>query len=45
MRKLAGECKVKGVIERAKEFLRETKDYDVVPGWQIIAEHHIVMGP
>jgi SWI/SNF-related matrix-associated actin-dependent regulator 1 of chromatin subfamily A len=45
MRKLAGECKVKGVIERAKEFLRETKDYDVVPGLLIIAEHHSVMGP
>lgn len=41
MRKLAGACKVKGVVERAKELFKET-----LPdghGLFIVAEHHDVM--
>jgi len=45
MRKLAGECKVKAVIEHAKEFLNDTKHNDIPPGLFIVAEHHSVMDP
>jgi len=41
MRKLAGSCKVKGVVERAKELFKETLPSD--HGLFIVAEHHDVM--
>lgn len=45
MRKLAGECKVQGVIEHAKEYLEETKSNEIPPGLFIVAEHHSVIAP
>ena len=45
MRRLAGECKVRGVIDHVKELLVETAHDDVPMGVFIVAEHHSVMGP
>lgn len=45
MRRLAGECKVQGIIEHAKELLIETAHDDVPMGVFIVAEHHSVMEP
>lgn len=45
MRRLAGECKVRGVIDHVKELLVETAHDDVPMGVFVVAEHHSVMGP
>ena len=43
MRRLAGECKVNGVINRVKELLNETAHDDIPPGIFVVAEHRMVM--
>jgi SWI/SNF-related matrix-associated actin-dependent regulator 1 of chromatin subfamily A len=43
MRRLAGECKVQGVINRVKEILNESAHDDIPPGIFVVAEHRMVM--
>ena len=43
MRRLAGECKIRGVVEHVRELLIETAYDDVPMGIFVVAEHHSVM--
>ena len=43
MRRLAGECKIRGVIDHVRELLVETAYDDVPMGIFVVAEHHTVM--